>query len=228
MSCSAITANIRPAAEYWFALFALLETIGLYGNNGARQAYDSYDERMRHLPRFVFTMQYKYDIRRICRVDGPKMLMVQAYRNGTNCNYNAEIKIDNATVFVDGIFDTESTRQTSIFYMGLASAITGFFRIWRQNGHQIKVDVRNAFVIDELLFRPNAKCSRGSDGGIIQIAVTQFLFKEYVWDEFDVIVDKGSPLFVDFGELLKLSYRNYPFMQYFKNPKMGFFSKFSI
>ncbi|VDM37877.1 unnamed protein product [Toxocara canis] len=88
MSCSAITANIRPAAEYWFALFALLETIGLYGNNGARQAYDSYDER------------------------------------------------------------------------------------------------------------------------------------EYVWDEFDVIVDKGSPLFVDFGELLKLSYRNYPFMQYFKNPKM--------
>ncbi|KHN81949.1 hypothetical protein Tcan_04871 [Toxocara canis] len=86
--------------------------------------------------------------------------------------------------------------------MGLASAITGFFRIWRQNGHQIKVDVRNAFIIDELLFRPNAKCSRGSDGGIIQIAVTQFLFKEYVWDEFDVIVDKGSPLFVDFDHYL--------------------------
>uniref|UniRef100_A0A0M3ICI4 CUB domain-containing protein n=1 Tax=Ascaris lumbricoides TaxID=6252 RepID=A0A0M3ICI4_ASCLU len=71
---------------------------------------------MRYLPRFVFTMMGKYTPQRVCDLPDNRLYMVQAYRNGTNCNYDVQINIGNSEVIVDGFFESEEIRQIAVIY----------------------------------------------------------------------------------------------------------------
>uniref|UniRef100_A0A915BIW8 CUB domain-containing protein n=3 Tax=Parascaris univalens TaxID=6257 RepID=A0A915BIW8_PARUN len=185
-------------AGYVRIFLVLLQTIGAY----SAKSFESYDENMRYLPRFVFTMVGNFTSQRVCGLPANRLYMAQAYRSGTDCNYDIQISVGNLEVIVDGFFETEETRQNAVFYLGASEFLNGGYRIWRQSGNQIRIVASEDDSIKDIIFIPRDKCNKRVPKAVIQISLTQFVMKSEAWIDFEQSKDKGAPLFVDFAQYL--------------------------